>query len=104
VSTTVISVVLYLDLQSSGRNEEIDVQLEGISEVREEENREPTPWVTLQYTGGKMAAKFLLTVPGIPPCPKHYLLPLNPPPTPLNFRRRNLGPYTAVTPFCLLSV
>jgi len=31
-----------VDLQSSERNEEIHVQLEGISEVREEENREPT--------------------------------------------------------------
>ena len=44
MSTTVITVVLLqncIDLQSSERNEEIHVQLEGISDVREEENREP---------------------------------------------------------------
>ena len=44
MSTTVITVVLLqncIDLQSSERNEEIHVQLEGISEVTEEENREP---------------------------------------------------------------
>ena len=31
-----------VDLQSSERNEGVHVQLEGISEVREEENRGPT--------------------------------------------------------------
>jgi hypothetical protein len=44
VSTTVITVLLLqncVDLQSSERNKEIHVQLEGISDVREEENREP---------------------------------------------------------------
>jgi len=45
VSTTVITVVLLqncVDLRSCERNEGILVQLEGISDVREEENREPT--------------------------------------------------------------
>ena len=31
-----------VDLQSSERNEEIHVELEGVSDVREEGNREPT--------------------------------------------------------------
>ena len=45
MSTTVITAVLLqnsIDLQSGERNEEIHGQLEGVSGVKEEENREPT--------------------------------------------------------------
>ena len=45
MSTTATTVVLLqncVDLRSSERNEMIHVQLEGVSDVAEEENREPT--------------------------------------------------------------
>jgi hypothetical protein len=45
VNTTVITVVLLqncIDLRSGERNEVIRVQLEGVSDVVEEENGEPT--------------------------------------------------------------
>jgi hypothetical protein len=45
VSTTATTVVLLensIDLRSGERNEVIRVQLEGVSDLTEEENREPT--------------------------------------------------------------
>jgi hypothetical protein len=56
VNTTIITVVLLqncIDLQSGKRNEVIHVQMEGVSEVTEEENGEPTPPLTDPRVGFK---------------------------------------------------
>jgi hypothetical protein len=56
VNTTIITVVLLqncIDLQSGKRNEVIHVQMEGASDVIEEENREPTPPLTDPSVGFK---------------------------------------------------
>jgi hypothetical protein len=71
VSTTLITVVLLqncIDLRSGEQNEVIHVQMEGVSDLTEEENREPTTSPFTDPGVGFMSVKCLACFMSIQNC------------------------------------